>query len=582
MSRSYWEAAFPTAIRSQRKGIKSRGRRTYHYGARSERSGGTSTDSSSSSSSSSSSRKGDSITTNTTSSAFDFRSDTITTPTPSMLAALVAGVSKYDDDGTNISSSSSNAKSTNPLVFGDDVYGEDSSTASLERRIASLTGHEAGLLVPSGTMANQIAVRTHLSLNRRKTTTTTTTTTTSTLEGGRGEGSSIRGPPYSILCDARAHILNSEAGGAAALSGAMVQGVMPRNGRYLTLEEDVLPHATVSGLESESESETRDFIDGDDNDDVDIHLAPTAVVTLENTLYGMIFPLEEMRRIADWTRRKGIALHLDGARLWEAAAAAAAAGHSPPDLPSPTVRALHSYGRIPDSASLCLSKGLCAPIGTVLVGSERFIRHARRVRKMLGGGIRMAGLIAVPARVALEEVFMGRSFVADEQAASLHQTRHAITNKDVHEDVHKDKDGHEDKDNGIDGDDHPGSTLRKTHATVQRLARFWTSLNDDDDDSHHHHDNDDDNDNTKAQARRRHRTLHPPQTNQLWLDLAAADIPEHRMQALMLDAGLKGGAAGRFVVHAQICEDAVRRLEGVLGGTAKVGRRAGGLEGKGA
>lgn len=175
----------------------------------------------------------------------DFRSDTLTTPTASMLTAMPQA------------------------SVGDDVYMEDSTTSDFERYIAGLVGHEAGLFVSSGTMGNQLGLRTHL------------------LQ-----------PPHSILCDHRAHVRNYEAGGLAALSQAMVIGVVPSNGVYLTLE-DVEEH-TILGDE--------------------IHSAPTKVISLENTLGGSIIPLSEVRRISAWARSHGIKMHLDGARLWNAGA----------------------------------------------------------------------------------------------------------------------------------------------------------------------------------------------------------------------------------------------------------------------
>ena len=491
--------------------------------------------------------------------AFDFRSDTVTTPTPSMLAALTAGIDRYEGNtaGTittsshstfnsastsaSASASASSLPSTSPVVFGDDVYGEDTSTAALEQRIASLAGHEAGLLMLSGTVANQIALRTHLSLNRPlkepgKAGKEEEHDGHEASNTGRSEGTTVRGPPYSILCDARAHILTSEAGGASALSGAMVQGVMPRNERYLTLAEDVIPNAIVStpspvGPKS-SHDDTNIAEPYSDYNDIDIHATPTALVALENTLHGMIYPLEEMRKVANWTRSKGIALHLDGARLWEAAAAAShhqdnntnmnekdADNDTITTTNTTTLHALKSYASLADSTSLCLSKGLCAPIGTVLVGSNRFIRHARRIRKMLGGGVRMAGLVAVPARVALEEVFMGSGSASGSASVSA------------------------------------GSTLRSTHATVKKLAARWTGLG--------------------------FRLRHPAETNQLWLDLASARISEERMQGYLAEAGIRGGAGGgRFVVHAQICGEAVRRLEGVMGRCFEEGRGTGATEGR--
>ncbi|KDQ13202.1 hypothetical protein BOTBODRAFT_146307 [Botryobasidium botryosum FD-172 SS1] len=248
--------------------------------------------------------------------AFDFRSDTVTTPTPAMVAAMTAA------------------------SFGDDVFREDTTTQTLESRVSSMLSHQVGLFVASGTMGNQLALRAHL------------------LQ-----------PPHSVLCDARAHIAQYEAGGVASLSQAMLQRVAPRNGRYLTVE-DV----------------KREIVLGDD-----IHSAPTRVISLENTLGGVIMPLEEMRRISEFAKKHGIKLHLDGARLWNVAAAGAGT--------------LGEYGALCDSVSICLSKGLGAPIGSILVGPEEFIRRARWVRKSIGGGMRQTGLIAAAALAAIDEVY---------------------------------------------------------------------------------------------------------------------------------------------------------------------------------
>lgn len=224
----------------------------------------------------------------------------------------------------------------------DDVFVEDPSTNDLETFIADLTGHEKALLVMSGTMGNQVALRSHLG-----------------------------GPPHSILCDIRAHILVYEAGGCSSLSQAQVNGVKPSNGVYLTLE-DVEEHAIL-----------------DDN----VHYAPTKVISLENTLGGAVLPLQECKRISEWARKQGIVMHLDGARLWEAVAAGAGS--------------MKEYAECFDSISLCFSKGLGAPIGSIITGSAAFIKRSRWVRKSIGGGTRQAGILSSAARVAVEETFLG-------------------------------------------------------------------------------------------------------------------------------------------------------------------------------
>ena len=225
----------------------------------------------------------------------------------------------------------------------DDVFVEDPTTNNLESFIADLAGHEAALLVMSGTMGNQVALKTHLVQ-----------------------------PPHSVLCDIRGHIYNYEAGGVSCLSSAMIIPVRPSNDHHLTLE-DVKQHCVISS---------------------DVHACPTRVISLENTLNGMILPLSEIRRISTFAREHGIKLHLDGARIWEAAS-------SDPNIAGNLTEICREF----DSVSLCFSKGLGAPIGSIIVGSKPFIAHARRIRKMLGGGTRQAGVISAAARVAVEEGF---------------------------------------------------------------------------------------------------------------------------------------------------------------------------------
>lgn len=166
-----------------------------------------------------------------------------------------------------------------------------------------------------------------------------------------------------------------EAGGGAWLSGAFFQPIAPGNGHHLTLE-DVKAHAETG-------------------DDVDVHKCPTRLICLENTLNGSILPLSECRAISTWARaqKPPIPLHLDGARLWEAVAAGAGS--------------LEDYCACFDSVSLCFSKGLGAPIGSVLVGSEAFVKRARHVRKAFGGGLRQAGVVSAPAIVSVNETFLG-------------------------------------------------------------------------------------------------------------------------------------------------------------------------------
>jgi len=259
---------------------------------------------------------------------FDFRSDVVTTPTLSMLTAIQRS------------------------SLGDDVWKEDKTTLDLEAFVAELTGHEDGLLVMSGTMGNQVSMRTHLG-----------------------------GPPHSILCDHRAHVSLWEAGGAASLSNAYIKTVVPANGHHLSLE-DVKKHAMLWD---------------------DVHVCPTKVISLENTCNGVITPLEECQKISAWAKEHDILMHLDGARLWEAIVAGGGS--------------LKDYSACFDSVSLDFSKGLGAPIGGIIVGNKKFIHRARWIRKMLGGGTRQAGIISAPARVSVEETFLGGKLKAGHQRA---------------------------------------------------------------------------------------------------------------------------------------------------------------------
>jgi threonine aldolase len=331
--------------------------------------------------------------------------DTITTPTASMLQAI-----------------------HNTTLF-DDVYEEDTTTISLEADMAALCHHEAGLFVLSGTMGNQLALRAHL-----------------------------KQPPHSVLCDYRAHILQYEAGGIATLSGAMVHGIVPKNGVYLTLE-DIEEHVIIS-----------------DN----VHYCPTKVISLENTLRGTVIPLEEVRRISGFAKQHDIKLHLDGARIWEVAVSGAGS--------------VSDYTSLCDSASLCFSKGLGAPIGSILVGNKEVIKHARWMRKSIGGGLRQTGVLTAAARNAVDVTF-GQ---------------------------------------GPNGD---GNLLKKTHLTAQRIANFWTGLG------------------GELEV--------PVQTNMVWLDLKKAGINPQQFQDLGEEKGLKLGA-GRIVVHYQIGDEAVEKLQEVM------------------
>lgn len=247
----------------------------------------------------------------------EFRSDTFTTPTPSMVATLAS------------------------TSVGDSVYNEDAATIQLEEKVAKLTGKEAALFCVSGTLLNQIGLRTNLFQ-----------------------------PPHSVLCDYRSHVYVNEAGGIPTLSQAMVTPVHPKNGNYLTLE-DILPN----------------FIP----DDGEIHGCPTKVISLENTLHGMVMPIDEIKKISQFCKENNVRLHLDGARLWNAS--------SVTNIP------LKEYCQLFDSVSLCLSKSLGAPVGSILVADRKFINKANHFKKQCGGGIRQSGMLALMAMVAIDENF---------------------------------------------------------------------------------------------------------------------------------------------------------------------------------
>ncbi|KAF3989127.1 hypothetical protein FT663_03351 [Candidozyma haemuli var. vulneris] len=251
----------------------------------------------------------------------EFRSDTFTLPTQHMNEVVLEKLS------------------SGSLLMGDSVYKEDPYTLELESRFAELTGKEAALFCVSGTMSNQIGLR-----------------------------AALHQPPYSILCDHRAHIFLHEAGGTATLSQAMVHPVIPENGDYLTLD-DILENYTP--------------------DDGDIHGAPTKIISMENTLHGIITPIEEIRRISEFARSQGIWMHLDGARLINACVA--------------TGVSLKEYCQYFDSVSICLSKSLGAPIGSILVGDRKFIEKSNHFKKQAGGGIRQAGMMTLMALTALED-----------------------------------------------------------------------------------------------------------------------------------------------------------------------------------
>ncbi|HFQ5566459.1 TPA: low-specificity L-threonine aldolase [Vibrio vulnificus] len=242
----------------------------------------------------------------------DFRSDTVTRPTPAMREAMA------------------NA------IVGDDVYGDDPTVNELEAFAAKEAGFEAALFTTSGTQANLLGLMAHCE----------------------------RGDEY--LCGQQAHNYRYEAGGAAVLGSIQPQPV--ENNPDGTLPFDKLAAA----------------IKPDDS-----HFARTKLLSLENTINGKVLPLSYLQEARAFVDKHNLKLHLDGARVYNAAKAL--------DVP---VRDIAQYF---DSMTICLSKGLGAPVGSLLLGSKKYIAKARRLRKMVGGGMRQAGILAAAGKLALTE-----------------------------------------------------------------------------------------------------------------------------------------------------------------------------------
>ncbi|HWR40979.1 MAG TPA: low-specificity L-threonine aldolase [Patescibacteria group bacterium] len=222
---------------------------------------------------------------------------------------------------------------------GDDVYGEDPTVNALEALGARMTGKEAALFVTSGTMGNQIAIM------------------ASTNKGDE------------IICEAESHIFYYEVGGLACLAGVQARTLSGCRG---ILNTDQVRRAIRPQ---------------------DIHLPKTSLLCLENThnrAGGTIYSLDALQALQQVAKEHQVAVHMDGARIFNAAAAL--------NVP---VQAIAQYA---DSVMLCLAKGLCAPVGSLLVGSSEFIGQARRYRKMLGGGMRQAGILAAAGILALQEM----------------------------------------------------------------------------------------------------------------------------------------------------------------------------------
>ena len=248
----------------------------------------------------------------------DLRSDTVTKPTEAMRSAMASA------------------------EVGDDVLGDDPTVIRLEERVAELLGKEDAVYVPSGTMANQIALRVH------------------TRHGDR------------VVMDGASHIQMYESGAPAALAGVTI---VPVDGVLGTFTPDQLIEAAPGP--------SPDFPPG--------LFDPTTLVTMENThneAGGTVWPLEAMQAIRSTADDLGLAVHLDGARLWNASAA--------------TGIPLATYAATAATVNVCFSKGLGAPVGSALVGPRDLIDRARWFKKMYGGGFRQAGIIAAGALYAVE------------------------------------------------------------------------------------------------------------------------------------------------------------------------------------
>ena len=222
---------------------------------------------------------------------------------------------------------------------GDDVYGEDPTVNRLEQRAAQMFEREAALFVPTGTMGNQIAIKVHTH------------------------------PGQEVICEERAHIINLESATIAAFSGCMPRAIYGEDGvlTWAQIKRRIAPKV--------------------------YYRSQTGLIVLENTTNlagGTIFPQDSADEICDRAHELGLPVHLDGARIFNAAVA--------------TGRSVVALSRKFDSVMFCLSKGLAAPVGSILAGSRTFIDKARGYRKAMGGGMRQSGILAAAGLVALEKM----------------------------------------------------------------------------------------------------------------------------------------------------------------------------------
>jgi threonine aldolase len=233
--------------------------------------------------------------------------------------------------------------------LGDDVFGDDPTVNALQTRLAELLGFEAALFMPTGTQSNLCALLAHCQ----------------------------RGDEY--IVGQMAHCYRWEAGGAAVLGSVQPQPIAHQ------------PDGTLALADIEAAIKPDDA-----------HFARTRLLALENTLGGQLLPMAYVQAATDLARRHGLATHLDGARLFNAATAQAAGPGGAAAAADAVMAEARRIAQCFDSASICFSKGLGAPVGSVLCGSRAFIGRAHRIRKMAGGGMRQAGVLAAAALYALE------------------------------------------------------------------------------------------------------------------------------------------------------------------------------------
>ena len=246
--------------------------------------------------------------------AIDLRSDTVTKPSDAMRQAMAAA------------------------EVGDDVYGDDPTVNSLEERLAAMFGHQAGLFCPTGSLANQLAIRTLVK------------------------------PGEELLVETRSHIVRAELGAAATFSGITTRTWPSTDG--LLKADDALAVA---------------------HENAGPYLVSTKAIAVENTHNfggGTVQPIDEIAKLSSAAHARGIAMHLDGARIWNAHVASGVS--------------FSEYGEHFDTISVCLSKGLGAPIGSVMLSTKERVAEARIWRKRYGAGMRQVGIIAAAAHYALD------------------------------------------------------------------------------------------------------------------------------------------------------------------------------------